>query len=64
MSVMCAIGVRNKHGMSGNSCLGSITQWIVATLGPGSSGQDHLARHQFQSPNRQECARRDHFSRT
>jgi hypothetical protein len=53
MSVMCAIGVRNKHGMSGNSCLGSITQWIVATLGPGSSGQDHLARHQFQSPNRQ-----------
>jgi hypothetical protein len=48
MSIVRA-GVRNKHGLSGNSSLGTITQWIVATLGPGSSGQEHLSRQMFNT---------------
>jgi len=37
-------GVRLKHGMSGQPCINSITQWIIFTLGPGSSSQDYLTK--------------------
>ena len=36
-------GVHIKHGISGSSCLGSITKWIVSTLGGRSSSQTHLS---------------------
>lgn len=35
-------GVQIKHGLSGTACLGSITKWIVSTLGGGSPSQAHL----------------------
>jgi len=36
-------GVRLKHGLASQACLGNITQWIVSSLGPGSNGQKHLS---------------------
>lgn len=35
-------GLHLKHGISGASCVGPITKWIVSTLGGGSSSQQHL----------------------
>ena len=35
-------GVHIKHGISGTACIGSITKWIIHTLGPDSESQDHL----------------------
>jgi len=36
-------GVHIKHGISGTSCLGSMTKWIVSSLGGGSTSQSHLS---------------------
>jgi proteasome activator subunit 4 len=35
-------GVHIKHGISGTACIGSITKWIVSTLGGGGPSQAHL----------------------
>ena len=35
-------GVHIKHGISGTACIGSITKWIIHTLGPDSESQEHL----------------------
>ena len=35
-------GVHIKHGISGTACLGSMTKWIVSTVGGGSQSQAFL----------------------
>ena len=37
-------GLVIKHGMSGSSCTGAVSKWIVYTLGPGSTSMSHLSK--------------------